>query len=131
MLNIGCIFLYLKYYTLNLMPLMVYPKVLSRVDIHRYIQCLASGVTRQPACHLRADSARAAAVPQAVNPRLLIFVEGTQGQNYPVEASTNGNAAGKWWGGEGPLPLAGGANLESETVLDDAESVHKADHCRG
>ena len=28
----------LKYWTLNLMPLMVYPKVLVGVGIHRYIQ---------------------------------------------------------------------------------------------
>ena len=33
MLNIGCILVYLKYYTLNLMPLMVYPKLLKRVFI--------------------------------------------------------------------------------------------------
>ena len=36
---------YLDYYTLNLMPLLVYRKVLFGVDIHRYIQCLASGAT--------------------------------------------------------------------------------------
>ena len=34
-------FVYLEYWTLNL-PLMVYPKVLFGVDIHRSIQCLAS-----------------------------------------------------------------------------------------
>ena len=34
MLKFGCILVYLKYYTLNLMPLMVYPKVLFGVDIH-------------------------------------------------------------------------------------------------
>ena len=37
MLNMGCILVYLKYYALNLMPLMIYPKVLKRVDIYRYI----------------------------------------------------------------------------------------------
>ena len=39
----ACILVYLTYYTLNRMPLMVYPKVLFGVDIHRHIQCLASG----------------------------------------------------------------------------------------
>ena len=44
MLEIGCISVYLKYYTLShLVPLMVYPKVLFGVDIYRYIQCSASG----------------------------------------------------------------------------------------
>ena len=37
MLKCGCILVYRKYWTLNLMPLMVYPKVLFGVDIHRYI----------------------------------------------------------------------------------------------
>ena len=41
--KIGCILVYLEYYTLNLMPLMVYPEVLFGVDIRRYIQCLAPG----------------------------------------------------------------------------------------
>ena len=49
MLNIGCILVCFKYYTLNLMPLMVYPKVLVRVDIHRNIQCLTSGAASLPA----------------------------------------------------------------------------------
>ena len=39
----GGILVYLKYYTLNLMPLMVHPKVRRGVDIHPYIQYLASG----------------------------------------------------------------------------------------
>ena len=48
-LKIGCVLVYpkfytLKFYTLNLMPLMVYPKVLFGVDFHRYVQCLASGL---------------------------------------------------------------------------------------
>ena len=45
---------YLKYWTLSLMPLKVYPKVLVEVDIHCYIQCLASGATQVTACHRRA-----------------------------------------------------------------------------
>ena len=43
MLSFGCNVVYLKYYFLNLMSPMVYPKVLFGVDIHRYIQCLGSG----------------------------------------------------------------------------------------
>ena len=43
MLKTGCILVYSKYWTLNRMPLMVYPKVLSGVDVHRYIPWLASG----------------------------------------------------------------------------------------
>ena len=35
---------------------------------------------------------------QAINPKLLIFVEGTCGNNYPVELTAN--AGGYWWGGE-------------------------------
>ena len=50
MLNTRCILVYLKYCTLNLMHLMVYRKVLFGVDIHRYIQCLASGGARPPTC---------------------------------------------------------------------------------
>ena len=45
MLKFGCILVYLKYWILNLMPLKVYPKVLFRVDIHLYIQYLASGAS--------------------------------------------------------------------------------------
>ena len=30
---------YLKYWTLNLMPVMVYPIVLFGVEFHQYIQC--------------------------------------------------------------------------------------------
>ena len=43
MLNMGCILVYLKYYTLNLMPLMVYPRVKKRVDMYCYIPCLGCG----------------------------------------------------------------------------------------
>ena len=50
MLKFGWILVYFKYWTLNLVPLMVYPKVLVGVDIHLYIQCLASGLVRPPAC---------------------------------------------------------------------------------
>ena len=50
MLKIGCILVFLKYWTLNLIPLMVYPKVIKRVDIYRYIPCLASGASSIPAC---------------------------------------------------------------------------------
>ena len=46
----GWILGYLKYWTLNLMPLTVYPEVLFGVDIHLYIQCLASGVELQTTC---------------------------------------------------------------------------------
>ena len=46
-LYFGCILVYLKYWTLNLVPLMVYPKVLSGVDIHHYIQYLPSGTFEQ------------------------------------------------------------------------------------
>ena len=56
MLNIGCILVYLRYYILNLMPLavcpkvlMVYPKVLKRVDVYRYIPCLAPVTERETA----------------------------------------------------------------------------------
>ena len=35
---------------------------------------------------------------QAVNPKLLIFVEGTCGNNYPVKLTAN--AGGYWWGGQ-------------------------------
>ena len=35
------ILVYLMYWTLNLMPLMVYPRILFGVNIHRYIQYLA------------------------------------------------------------------------------------------
>ena len=35
---------------------------------------------------------------QAVNPKLLIFVEGTSGNNFPVEKQAN--MAGYWWGGQ-------------------------------
>ena len=34
---------------------------------------------------------------QAINPKLLIFVEGTCGNNYPVEYTNN--IGGYWWGG--------------------------------
>lgn len=40
---------------------------------------------------------------QNVNPRLLIFVEGTSGNNFPVQTSPN--QAGYWWGGEPPYPM--------------------------
>ena len=50
MLEFECILVYLKYWTLILMPLMVYPKVLCGVDIHRYIQCLAAGVNAKQDC---------------------------------------------------------------------------------
>ena len=50
MLMFGCILVYLKYYTPYLMPLMVYPKVLFEVDIHLYIQFLASGPMIQLCC---------------------------------------------------------------------------------
>ena len=43
MLKFECILVYHKYWTLNLLPLMVYPKVLLGVDIQLHIQCLASG----------------------------------------------------------------------------------------
>ena len=42
MLKFGCILVYLQYHTLNLMPLVVYPKVLFGVNIHCYIQGLGS-----------------------------------------------------------------------------------------
>lgn len=35
---------------------------------------------------------------QAVNPKLLMFVEGTCGNNFPVQ--TVPNLQGYWWGGE-------------------------------
>ncbi len=35
---------------------------------------------------------------QAINPKLLIFVEGTSGNNFPLEKQAN--LGGYWWGGE-------------------------------
>ena len=54
MLKFGCILVYLEYGTLNLMLLMVYPKVLFWVDIHHYVQCLASG-RKCAAAHLKTE----------------------------------------------------------------------------
>ena len=48
MLKFGWILVYLKYWTLNLMPLKVYPKILFGVNIHRYIQSLAFGAPTLP-----------------------------------------------------------------------------------
>lgn len=41
---------------------------------------------------------------QAVNPKLLIFVEGTCGNNFPVEYTNN--IGGYWWGGGCPYSVA-------------------------
>ena len=43
MRKFGCMLVYLKYWTLSLTPLMVYPEVLFGVGIHRYIQKFSIG----------------------------------------------------------------------------------------
>ena len=58
MLQFGCNLVYLKYWTLNLMPLMVYLKILVRIDIHRHNQCLASGVPQAPKWVFPAESSQ-------------------------------------------------------------------------
>jgi len=39
---------------------------------------------------------------QAINPKLLIFVEGTSGNNFPLEKTAN--MGGYWWGGQSSTP---------------------------
>ena len=84
----GCL-VYLKYWTLNLNPGMVYPKVLSPPNFI-ILASVAQHTLNLVYCLL-----------QKVNPKLLICVQGTQGKSYPVQVKGNTDGCdGRWWGGE-------------------------------
>jgi len=53
---------------------------------------------------------------QAVNPKLLIFVEGTSGNNFPVEQQAN--MAGYWWGGQSAAFTTPNFRFDSLVYLD-------------
>ena len=55
----------------------------------------------------RADAALMWVLLQSVNPKLLIWVQGTQGKNYPMQGKGNTDTCvGRWWGGKSHPPFS-------------------------